>query len=237
MRILTLIPARGGSKRLPGKNIKPLGGKPLINWTIEAAAGISEICEILVSTDDNATAALSREAGASAPWLRPERLSSDESSSVDVALHALDWYENKKGSVDGILLLQPTSPFRTKDTIKRGIEIFKGNLELSVIGVSESQSHPSWMFTIQGELLIPFRQNHGLELRAQELEPVYVVNGSFYLISPSNLRSNKTFFAPKSAPLVVTSPLESIDIDTEWDFELAEFAAITQSESRINKRH
>ena len=129
------------------------------------------------------------------------------------------------------LVNSTTSPFRTKDSIKRGIEIFKSNLDLSVIGVSEPQSHPSWMFTSQGELLTPFRQNHGLELRAQELEPVYVVNGSFYLISPSNLRSNKTFFAPKSAPLIITSPLESIDIDTEWDFKLAEFAVITQSET------
>jgi CMP-N-acetylneuraminic acid synthetase len=90
MRILAVIPARGGSKRLPKKNIKPLGGKPLINWSIEAIRGISEICEVLVSTDDSEIASIAKQAGASVPWLRPSHLSTDTASSVDVALHALD---------------------------------------------------------------------------------------------------------------------------------------------------
>lgn len=91
MRILALIAARGGSKRLPGKNIRVLGGKPLIVWSIDAARGIPEICDILVSTDDPAIAAVCSEAGAYVPWLRPEGLATDTASSVDVALHALDW--------------------------------------------------------------------------------------------------------------------------------------------------
>ena len=108
MRILALIAARGGSKRLPGKNMRLLGGKPLIIWSIDVAKNIPDICDILVSTDDPAIAAVCTEAGAYVPWLRPAELSTDTASPVDVALHALDWYRAKKGSVDGLLLLQPT---------------------------------------------------------------------------------------------------------------------------------
>jgi CMP-N-acetylneuraminic acid synthetase len=127
MKILALITARGGSKRLPGKNIKLLGSKPLILWSIDVAKNNLDICDILVSTDNPAIAEISREAGAKVPWLRPSELATDNASSVDVALHALDWYEASKGSVDGILLLQPTSPFRTPETVPRGIELFRIN--------------------------------------------------------------------------------------------------------------
>ena len=113
MKILALVTARGGSVRLPGKNLRQLGGKPLINWSIEIAQDIPEICEILVSTDNESIADISREAGALVPWLRPQEVSTNEPSSVDVALHTLNWYEAEKGIVDGLLLLQPTSPFRS----------------------------------------------------------------------------------------------------------------------------
>ena len=125
MRILALITARSQSKRLPGKNIKFLGGKPLITWSIDIAKNISEVCDILVSTDDPITAKISKDAGASVPWLRPKNLATDTSNSVDVALHALDWFETQKGAVDGILLLQPTSPFRTLEGVRSGINLFK----------------------------------------------------------------------------------------------------------------
>ena len=136
MRILALITARGGSKRLPGKNIRPLGGKPLIVWSIDVAKDSLEICDILVSTDDSAIAAVCEKAGAYVPWLRPAELAIDTASSVDVALHALDWYEAEKGAVDGLLLLQPTSPFRTQATVQRGIELFSQHDYQPVLGVS-----------------------------------------------------------------------------------------------------
>ena len=127
MKILALILARGGSKRLPGKNIRILGGKPLIVWSLDVAQDIAEICTTLVSTDDLEIAKVCKEAGALVPWLRPAELSTDTAGSVDAALHALDWYEKEYGMVDGILLLQPTSPFRTKETVRKGIELFKEN--------------------------------------------------------------------------------------------------------------
>jgi N-acylneuraminate cytidylyltransferase len=223
MKILALILARGKSKRLPGKNIKILGGKPLINWSINAAKSINEICEIMVSTDDKKIKSIAEEAGAYAPWLRPAELSSDTVSSVDASLHALNWYEKNHGEVDGLLLLQPTSPFRTKKTIKRGIRLFSDFNLCSVLGVSRTHDHPKWTFKINNGALIPFIAEHGLTTRSQDLESAYVVNGSLYLITPSNLRENKSFFLKNTLPLLIESEIESIDIDTESDWEYAEF--------------
>ena len=125
MKIVAIIPARGGSKRIPEKNIRRLGGKPLIHWTLDAALMVPEICNILVSTDDTKIAELSNRAGVLLPWLRPANLATDEASSVDVAIHSLNWYESNNGTVGGIILLKLTSPFRTVKTIQLGIDLFK----------------------------------------------------------------------------------------------------------------
>ena len=190
-----LIPARGGSKQLPGKNIKLLGDKPLINWMIDVAQGIPEICEILVSTDDPKIAAIAKAAGAYVPWLRPESLATDQATSVDVALHALDWYETENGVVDGLLLLQLTSPFRTQVTVKQGIELFKSNGFKPVIGVSPVQDHPMWTFKMKEGHIVPFVEHHGFGIRSQDLELALVANGGFYLISPKEMRNNKYFIS------------------------------------------
>ena len=231
MKILALVTARKGSKRLPNKNIRLLGNKPLIVWTINSAKNIPEICDILVSTDDQAIVSISKDIGAYVPWLRPVDLATDTASSVDVALHALNWYESERGAVDGILLLQPTSPFRTKETIQRGIELFKKYNCLPVLGVSPVNSHPMWTLKMSGEYLIPFLDGQNFGTRAQNLPLAYEVNGSFYLITPSELRASNSFLGKKTIPLVINSPRESIDIDTDWDFKIAEFIAMTFYES------
>lgn len=222
MKILALITARGGSKRLPGKNIRPLGRKPLIVWSIEVAKKIPVICDILVSTDDPAIAAVCKDAGAYVPWLRPAELAIDTASSVDATLHALDWYEAENDAVDGILLLQPTSPFRTQETVKRGIELFSKHGYQPVLGVSPTHAHPMWTLKMEGDYLIPFMSEHGFGIRSQDLPPAYIVNGSFYLISPAELRENHSFVGPKTIPLLIESPHEVLDIDTEWDWFIAE---------------
>lgn len=223
MKILALVTARGGSVRLPGKNLKPLGGKPLINWSIEIAKNIPEICEILVSTDNESIADVSRQAGALVPWLRPQELSTNEASSVDVALHALNWYEAEKEIIDGLLLLQPTSPFRSKQTVLNGITLFEKNGLLPVVGVSPTHAHPLWSFKIEKGELIPFVDNSGIQNRSQDLPPAYIVNGNFYLSSSSDLKKNNSFFGPRMIPLIVESEQEALDIDTELDFAFAEF--------------
>jgi CMP-N,N'-diacetyllegionaminic acid synthase len=222
MRILALITARGGSKRLPGKNIRMLGGKPLIVWSIDVAKNIPVICDILVSTDDPTIAVVCKEAGAYVPWLRPAELATDTASSVDVALHALDWYEAENSAVDGILLLQPTSPFRTQVTIKRGFELFSNHGYKPVLGVSPTHAHPMWTLKMEGDYIVPFIQDHGFGTRSQDLPPAYVANGSFYLITPAELRACRSFVGPKTIPLLIEPPQEAVDIDTEWDWFVAE---------------
>lgn len=229
MRILALITARGGSKRLPGKNIRILGGKPLIVWSIDVAKDIPEICDILVSTDNSAIAEIARVAGALVPWLRPAELASDTASSTDVALHALDWYENERGNVDGLLILQPTSPFRSQETVIRGIALFKANQNRPVIGVSPSESHPMWCFRLEDDTMRPFIDGGG-HLRSQDLPLAYVVNGAFYLIKPDNLKKTHSFFSDAMVPLLVSNPLESVDIDTEFDWRIAELCLPTLPE-------
>ena len=225
MRILAVIPARGGSKRLPKKNIKPLGGKPLINWSIEAIRGISEICEVLVSTDDSEIASIAKQAGASVPWLRPSNLSTDTASSVDVALHALDWYESKFKSVDGLLLLQPTSPFRTRKSIENGIDLYLNSNFSSVVAVTPAKDRAAWVFKNKDNFISPFINKSNLFSELSDSVSSYWITGSFYLTSPSILRENKTFLPLLTIPLVINSPIESIDIDTKWDFQLAQFIA------------
>jgi CMP-N,N'-diacetyllegionaminic acid synthase len=221
MRILAVVPARGGSKRFPGKNVKILGGIPLINWSINVVDGIPEICDIVVSTDDPKIAKVSTNAGALVPWLRPKELATDESTSVDVAVHAVDWYESTKGIVDGLLFLQPTSPFRTAATVKRGIHLFENCNFKPVVGVTRSHDHPMWSLKLQDGFLVPFLESNSLETRFQELPEAFAVTGSFYLVSPVDLRRNKSFFGEQTVPLILRPSKEILDIDTEWDFEIA----------------
>lgn len=229
MKILALILARGGSKRLPRKNLLPLGGKPLIQWSIDAAKELNQISDVLVSTDDQGIASVSRECGALVPWLRPAHLATDESSSVDSALHAVDWYESENGFIDGVLLLQPTSPFRNKEMMQKGIALFDKNPLLPVIGVVNAKTHPHWTLKITNEKLIPFIDGVDFTKRSQELPLAYQISGAFYLISPELLRTTKSFMGSgEVTPLAAESEAEAIDIDTELDFHLAKIVANSQ---------
>ena len=236
MRILALIAARGGSKRIPGKNIRPLGGRPLIVWSIDIAKDIGEICDILVSTDDPAIAKVARDAGAMVPWLRPGHLATDTASSVDACLHALDWYEKNNGRVDGLLLLQPTSPFRSRDTLLQGIRLFCTNQYRTVIGIAPAKSHPMWCFKVDGTNLRPFVDGGSLKLRSQDLSPAYAVNGAFYLIAPQDLRKAHSFYNDEMQPLLINQPEESIDIDSEWDWKVAEAFLSSLARSTTDSR-
>lgn len=222
MKILVLIPARGGSKRLPGKNTLNLGGKPLIQWSIDTAKALPNISDIFVSTDDAEIAQVAKRGGAFVPWLRPPELSGDDAKSVDVALHALDWYENHISAVDGLLLFQPTSPFRRLDRVCRGIELFKTDSSRAVVSFSPAAHHPAWCFQLRGEVAKPFLGHEALRLRSQDLPAAYTVNGAFYLISPGLLRCHRSFFPTEIRPLIMDGAEESVDIDTREDWRLAE---------------
>lgn len=221
MRILALVPARGGSKRLPGKNLKPLAGNPLIVWSIESARDNADICDILVSTDDEEIAAVAKQAGAKVPWLRPSELATDAATAADMAVHALDEYERENGAVDGLLLLQPTSPFRRRETVAKGIEIFRKSGRRSVVSVSKTHIHPKWSFRLDGGKMTPLMGMIEGESGAPTGD-AYVPNGCLYLIAPVELRARRMFIGPDTLPLVLTSEKEALDIDTEWDWRIAE---------------
>jgi CMP-N,N'-diacetyllegionaminic acid synthase len=222
MKILAVIPARGGSKRVPGKNIRKLGNKPLINWTIDTALNTPELSAIVVSTDDAQIAEIAQSAGATVPWLRPTKLATDEAKSADVAIHALDWFETENGEVDGILLLQPTSPFRTNETIQKAISLFKNHKRSSIIGVSPIQNHHLYTLEKHGEFLVQYQQQRFLRKKLRNKSQIYAVNGAIYLLSPQEIRSSNSFVGSCLRPIIVESPIEALDIDTEEDFKIAE---------------
>ena len=221
-QVLAIVPARAGSNRLPGKNKKYLADKPLISWTFDAARDIPEICDILVSTDDPEIVGIAKSQGVLAPWLRPPELATATANTVDVAIHALNWYEENHQIVDGILILQPTSPFRSSETIKLGINLFIESGFLPVVSVSQTHAHPLWTFTLENDSLVPFIDSRGLNLRSQDLPPAYVLNGNLYLIASNTLRKSKQIILPNTRAIVVESVIESLDIDTEEDWFVAE---------------
>ncbi|KRB51007.1 hypothetical protein ASE04_13930 [Rhizobium sp. Root708] len=224
MSLLFLIPARGGSKRVPGKNIRELGGQPLISWTIDLAKRVGLSADVLVSTDDPDIASIATEAGAWVPWLRPQHLSTDTATSLEVALHALDFYESERGPVEAVVLLQPTSPFRQLSTVCEGLRLFRDLGERPVVGVSPAATHPAWCFRIQEGKLMPYADGKGLLQRSQDLPQVYEISGALYIISAMQLRAERTFFPHNAVPVVSDSDVENLDIDTEWDWLCAEKA-------------
>lgn len=222
MKLLALIPARGGSKRVLNKNIRPLGGKPLIAWTIEAALGAPELADILVSTDSPAIVQAAEAAGALVPWLRPSELATDTATSMAVSMHALQWYEQEKGPVDGLLLLQPTSPFRTTASIRRAIERFSAYPQQSVVSFSPAVTHPMWCYRVDGNAIVPFMAGGDRTTRSQDLPPAYVINGAIYIASPAYLKQRGSFLGSDTVPFIMDDDRETLDIDTEWDWMLAE---------------
>ena len=218
MRVLGLIPARGGSKTIPRKNLVDLGGVPLIQWTIQAALG-SNLERVVVSTDDDEIAEISKSLGAEVPFKRPAELSSDQTLSIDVVLHALDVLEE---DFDAVMMLQPTSPFRTSIDIEGAIKIIDGaSSVISVVPVEGT--HPARMKFVEDGVLIdpPFAETIE-NMPRQELRPMYIRNGAIYLTRISDLR-HRTFKGALSRALIMPKE-RSINIDTGFDLALARVA-------------
>lgn len=222
MNTLGLILARSGSKRLPHKNIKALGGLPLIAWTIRSTIQSEVCCDIVVSTDDAEIAEIAQRFGANVYGLRPPELATDTASSVDVALYSLDSYEVTHGAVDALMLLQPTSPFRSPETIRKATSLFEQSGGSAVVGVSAVHSHPAWCFRIDNGYLLPYVEGDSLNTRSQDLPAAYAVNGAMYIVSPQMLRQGRNFFPSATKPLIMENPIESVDIDTHWDWQIAD---------------
>lgn len=225
MRLLCLIPARGNSKRLPGKNIRQLGGRPLIAWSLAAAQESGIFVDIIVSTDSSEISEIANQWGGWVPWLRPKELATDTAKSIDAAIHAIDWYENNFGCVDGVMLLQPTSPFRSSESIRGAAEIFKNCDKNPVVSLSPAAENPAWMFRLNKGVLVPLLGFEGFGARSQDLDSAYTLNGAIFLATPTILRQRKTFITETTVPIIMKNPAEGLDIDNEWDWELAQYIA------------
>lgn len=223
MEILAVIPARGGSKGVPRKNIKPLAGKPLIYYSIEQAKRSKYISRIVVSTEDNEISEMAKEYGVEV-IKRPLELAKDDSPTIDVILHVLDFLRNKEDYVpDVIVLLQPTSPLRTSEDIDHAIELFLSCQDcLSLVSVTEFDNSPFWAMKIENSYLSPMFDIKYFKMRRQELPKAYKPNGAIFITTPTVLYRYRTFYTEKTIAYVMP-PERSVDIDTEFDFLLAEF--------------
>jgi CMP-N,N'-diacetyllegionaminic acid synthase len=223
LSVLAVVTARGGSKGLPGKNIRPLIGKPLINWTIEAALAAPSIDSIVVSTDDEKIATVARSAGARVPFMRPSALASDTASSIDVLLHAIDTLEQIGESYDVVVLLEPTSPLRESCDIEQSLSQLIENRAGSVVSVCRAESHhPAFMYRQTSDSrLTPFTNQQPSTLRRQEIEPVYFLEGTVYCSHIDVLRAQRSFYHQDTLAYEVPK-WKSIEIDDIYDFVMVE---------------
>jgi CMP-N-acetylneuraminic acid synthetase len=222
-RILGIIPARSGSKRLPGKNIKLLAGKPLIQWTIEAGLDCCFIDEVVVSTDDADIANLARKLGVTVPFIRPDNLAEDTSSSIDVVIHAIDFFSKRGDKYDFIMLLQPTSPLRNSSHLHDAVQLLNNKGADCVISVCETEHSPLWSNTLDETLnMNSFLREEVKNKRSQDLPPYYRINGAIYLVDVTRLISEKTMFIADSIFAYKMDRQSSVDIDENIDFLLAE---------------
>ena len=223
MRILGIITARGGSKSIPGKNIKTLAGKPLIYYTIEAAKKSKYLTRTIVSTDDKKIAEISRELGIEVPFMRPEYLATDTSKSLDVVKHAVMELEKTDQTYDYILILQPTSPLRRTEDIDKAIETASRLKADSLIAIRRVyDSHPLRVRKIDGKgFLLPYCGSEPEGIRRQDLPPAYVRNGAIYLAKRDLVMEKNTIYGDKVYGYEMPEE-RSIDINSEVDFLLAE---------------
>ena len=221
---LAIIPARGGSKGLPGKNIKPLLNKPLIAWTIEQAKKSRYITSIFVSTDDPEIAKISEEYGVKVPELRPAELASDTSSVYDAIKYILDCFEKKGQLFDIVILLEPTSPLRKRGDIDNAIEHFIKNINDadSLVSVGEIQlEHPQYMKIIENDLVKPFIKTHETCNQRQDLPKVYFPFGVIYLSKVNSLKKSGTFYQEKTLPYFIKR-WQNYEINDIFDFYCVE---------------
>jgi len=212
-RMLGVIPARGGSKGVPGKNIRLVAGKPLIAWTIEAAQSSKSLDHVVLTSDDREIIDVAKKYNCNAPFVRDSHLAIDTTPTVDVVLDALD----RCPGYEWVVLLQPTSPLRTAQDIDQAVEQCIALNAPSCVSVCLAQESPYWMFTLnQDQNLAPLLPNVAVT-RRQDLPPVYSLNGAIYVAKSEWLRQKRTFLTPDT--VAYEMPVErSLDIDTETDF-------------------
>jgi N-acylneuraminate cytidylyltransferase/CMP-N,N'-diacetyllegionaminic acid synthase len=212
-----LIPARGGSKGIPRKNIKLIAGKPLIVWTIEAALRSSLLRAVVVSTDDPEIADVARQAGAQVPFMRPAELAQDHTPGLDPVLHAI----SQLPQFDSVLLLQPTSPLRTTGDIDGCLNLVMQKKSPSVVSVTEADTHPYWTYCLNADQTMARFVDAAPIARRQDLPTVFALNGAMYFAEVNWLRRSGGLVGTETLAYVMARE-HSIDLDTPLDWKFAE---------------
>lgn len=224
MRILAIIPVRGGSKGVSGKNIKLLDGKPLLAYTSEIALQSKQLTEVIVSTEDELIREVAKNLGIKVPFVRPMTLAQDNTPTLDVIIHALEWYKNQNIFFDAVCLLQVTSPFRTVAFLDEAIEKFMKKDTDSLVSVQKvpHEYNPHWTFeeNEQGNLKIATGETEIIS-RRQELPTAYHRDGSIYLTKTKVLLNEHSLYG-KSTAFIESDSESYVNIDTLQDWEKAE---------------
>ena len=222
-RVLAVIPARGGSKGVPGKNIRPLAGRPLIAWTIAAAGQAPELDRVIVSSEDADIIATAKAWGGEAPFVRPADLARDDTPGMAPVLHALDMLAPE--TYDYVVLLQPTSPLRAGADISAALQLCLESNAPACVSVSAPEHAPWWMFRLNADRhLQALFPKDAIPARRQDMPEVYALNGAVYVAKVPWLQEHKSFLTPQTVAYVM--PRErALDIDTELDFAIAEALA------------
>ena len=218
--VLAIIPARGGSKGLPGKNIRPMCGKPLIGWSIDKAKKCSYLDVILVTTDDQEIADIALNFGAYVPFIRPKEFASDESSTYDVIQHALTYFKDKEQKqFDFIVLLEPTSPLREDDDISKMLELIVAREDQfdSIISVGEVTEHPSIMKRLVGNAIEPFCPELEEKTRRQDNDAAYFPFGVAYIAKTKTLLEENTFYTRRTTYFLIKR-YQNYEIDDIYQF-------------------
>ena len=214
--VLAVVTARGGSKGVPGKNILPIGGRPLIQWTIDAARGSRHIDQLILSSDDPAIIEIALKAGCEVPFRRDPLLASDEASSIDVVVDALQ----RVPGHDIVVLLQPTSPLRSASDIDEAIELLASSGAPACVSLRPADEHPYWTFRLgDGGQLARFAEPPAtMPLRRQDLPAAWCLNGAVYVARVDWFLRERSFLSPQTVGYVMPAE-RSLDIDTPADVE------------------
>jgi CMP-N-acetylneuraminic acid synthetase len=220
---IAIIPARGGSKRLPGKNMMMIAGKPLIGWTIEAALESGVFGRVVVSTDSREIAVMAAQFGAGVPFMRPEELARDDTPAVEVLIHAVnELMAGKKTRWTHLACLQPTSPLRTAENIRAAVKLLEEKQADAVISVCKSEHSPLWSNTLPASLSLDgFIPESIQKTPSQQLPAYYRLNGALYFCRIPRMIAERTLFLKTGAYAYIMSRKDSIDIDDLVDFDLA----------------
>lgn len=220
MKPLIIIPARGGSKGIPKKNIAMLDGRPLIDYTIKAALAIAAPCQIILSTDSEEIASVARDCGLETPYRRPAELATDTAGSREVILDVMDWADREGREYDAVVLLQPTSPLRKPEDIAGAMALYDDSVDM-VVSVAEARSNPYYnCFEADAEGYLHVSKGDGLYTRRQDVPPAFEYNGAVYVINPRSIREMAMGEFPHRVPYLMPAE-RSVDIDTPVDLIIA----------------